>query len=120
EVADDWAALTSSVVILYNGYSLFMPALKEIMDTAPDPALLENVRRIANEVPGVIGLDKAFIRKMGLEYYVDLHVVVSGELTVREGHRIAHQVKDAILKINPEIADVLIHIEPYSENKFKA
>jgi cation diffusion facilitator family transporter len=115
EVADDWAALISSVVILYNGYSLFIPALKEIMDTAPSPELLENIRSIAKTVPGVIGLDKAYMRKMGLEYYVDLHVVVNGKLTVEEGHSIAHQVKDAILLTNPKIADVLIHIEPYSE-----
>ena len=115
EAADDWAALLSSVVILYNGYKLFVPALKEIMDTAPSPEMLENIRNIARTVPGVIGLDKSYIRKMGLEYYVDLHVVVDGSLTVKEGHEIAHQVKDAILITDPKIADVLIHIEPYSE-----
>ncbi|HXA02978.1 MAG TPA: cation diffusion facilitator family transporter, partial [Cytophagaceae bacterium] len=115
EVADDWAALISSVVILYNGYSLFVPALKEIMDTAPSPELLEDIRNIAQRVPGVIGLDKSYMRKMGLEYYVDLHVVVDGNLTVKEGHHIAHEVKDAILLTNPKVADVLIHIEPYSE-----
>jgi cation diffusion facilitator family transporter len=115
EAADDWAALISSAVILYNGSSLFVPALKEIMDTAPSPELLENIRSIAKKVPGVIGLDKSYIRKMGLEYYVDLHVVVDGNLTVKEGHNIAHQVKDAILLTDPKIADVLVHIEPNSE-----
>ena len=49
---------------------------------------------------------------MGLEYYVDIHVEVKGSLTVREGHEIAHGVKDAIRQANPAVADVLVHIEP--------
>jgi cation diffusion facilitator family transporter len=117
EAADDWAALISAVVILFNGYKLFVPALKEIMDTAPSPELLAEIRKIAQSVHGVVGLDKSYIRKMGLEYYVDLHVVVDGKLSVREGHEIAHQVKNAILLENPRIADVLVHIEPFSESK---
>jgi cation diffusion facilitator family transporter len=115
EAADDWAALVSSLVIFYNGSRLLVPALNEVMDTAPSPELLEDIRNIAKEVDGVVGLDKSYIRKMGLEYYVDLHVVVDGNLPVRDGHKIAHKVKDAILHTNPRIADVLIHIEPYTE-----
>jgi divalent metal cation (Fe/Co/Zn/Cd) transporter len=49
---------------------------------------------------------------MGLEYYVDLHVGVDEGMTVRAGHDLAHEVKDAIKQTNPRIADVLVHIEP--------
>ena len=49
---------------------------------------------------------------MGLEFYVDLHVEVDGEMSVRVGHYLAHKVKDAIKRTNPGIADVLVHIEP--------
>ena len=52
---------------------------------------------------------------MGLEFYVDLHVGVNPELSVREGHRIAHNVRKAIRGAKPQIADVLIHIEPDDE-----
>ncbi len=58
------------------------------------------------------GLEKCFVRKMGLEYYVDIHVEVDGDLTVRRGHDIAHEVKAAIRKANPRVMDVLVHIEP--------
>ncbi|MGV3533183.1 MAG: cation transporter dimerization domain-containing protein, partial [Chthoniobacteraceae bacterium] len=51
-------------------------------------------------------------RKMCLEYYVDLHVEVDGEITFREGHLIAHAVKDAVLAAIPSVADVLVHVEP--------
>lgn len=112
ESADDWAALFASAIILYNAFLLFRPALDEVMDAAPPPHIEEEVRRIALSVPGVQSLDKCYVRKMGLEYFVDLHVVVQGDITVREGHRISHDVKDAICASRPRITDVLIHIEP--------
>ena len=70
------------------------------------------VRAAAEAVPGVIEIDKCFVRKMGLEFYVDLHVGVDERISVRAGHDLAHAVKDAIKHTNPRIADVLVHIEP--------
>jgi divalent metal cation (Fe/Co/Zn/Cd) transporter len=49
---------------------------------------------------------------MGVEFYVDIHVLVSGDMSVRDGHTIAHQVKDAVRTEMPSVADVLVHIEP--------
>ncbi len=79
------------------------------------PMVDREVREVAAGVPGVAGLDKCFVRKMGFDYYVDLHVVVDGGISVRDGHRIAHGVKDALRHSNPKITDVLIHIEPLGE-----
>src|SRR5690606_11213557 len=117
EGADDWAALFAAGVILYNAYHIVRPALSEVMDEAPSEEVLEKVKEIAISVQGVASLDKCFVRKMGFEYYVDLHVVVDGDLSVREGHRIAHEVKDAILQQHARISDVLIHIEPDTYDK---
>ncbi len=115
ESADDFAALFASAIIAFNGFRLFRPAFAEIMDAAPPADVETGVRASAARVPGVASLDKCLVRKMGLEYYVDLHVVVDGHMAVREGHRIAHEVKDAIRRSNPKISDVLIHIEPAGE-----
>jgi cation diffusion facilitator family transporter len=112
ESADDWAALIAAGIIVFNAVHIIRPAFNEIMDAAPSSDLLMDVRKVALDVQGVKGLDKSFIRKMGFEYYVDLHVIVDGNLSVREGHDIAHRVKDAILGSNIRINDVLIHIEP--------
>jgi len=49
---------------------------------------------------------------MGFSYYVDLHVTVDGGISVRHGHDIARNVRDAIRRSNPSVADVLVHIEP--------
>ncbi len=113
EQADDWAALFACALIAYNGVRLLKPALLEIMDTAPPKDFENNVRRAAESVDGVDNVQRCRIRKMGVEFYVDLHVWVDGRMSVSEGHRIAHAVKDAVRASNPAVADVLVHVEPH-------
>lgn len=113
--ADDWAALCAAPVILYNAWHQLQSPLKEILDTAPPPDIEEHVRKVAASVPGVIGLEKCFVRKVGFRYYVDLHVVVNGNLTVRAGHAISHKVEDRVLAEVSRVAKVLVHMEPEEE-----
>lgn len=110
ESADDWAALVACGFIVYNTYHIFRPAFGEIMDEAPSG----DVRALAEAVPGVVATEKCFVRKLGFEFFADLHVVVDGTISVREGHAIAHAVKAAIMAAKPAIYDVLVHIEPDS------
>jgi len=112
EIADDIAALFASFFILYNAYKIFRPALGEIMDEHVYTELESNIREISSTVMGVIGTEKCFIRKVGMKYHVDLHLVVAGDISVREGHTISHDLKSELIKQIPEIANVLIHIEP--------
>jgi cation diffusion facilitator family transporter len=115
EPADDWAALCASLVILYNAWKQMRPALFELTDHTPDPTLEAQIRTVTGQVPGVLGLDKCFVRKMGFSYYVDLHVIVAGELSVRDGHQIAHLVEDEVFTSIPQVFEVLVHIEPEEE-----
>ncbi|OGU32139.1 MAG: cobalt-zinc-cadmium resistance protein [Ignavibacteria bacterium GWA2_55_11] len=112
ESADDYAALFAAVIIVFNALRILRPAVNEVMDAAPPAVVEENVRKIAEDVGGVMAVEKCFIRKMGLSYYVDLHVTVDGSLSVREGHDIARKVKRSMQLANPSIAEVLVHIEP--------
>jgi cation diffusion facilitator family transporter len=112
ESADDWAALFASGIIAFNAFRILRPAVNEVMDAAPTSAIEQAIRQTAQQVKGVIGLEKCRIRKMGLVYYVDLHVTVEGHIAVREGHEIAREVKARILAAHANIADVLVHIEP--------
>jgi cation diffusion facilitator family transporter len=113
--ADDWAALCATPVILFNAWRQLRTPMEEILDTAPPPDIEEHVRQVASVVPGVIGLEKCFVRKVGFRYYVDLHVVVNGDLSVRSGHLIAHQVENCVLAEVSRVAKVLVHIEPEEE-----
>ncbi|MGW8122984.1 cation diffusion facilitator family transporter [Roseivirga echinicomitans] len=112
EAADDWAALLASGFIMYNAFLIFRPALGEIMDEHVYDDLIVEIRKIAEAVQGVEGTEKCFVRKTGMSFHVDLHLTVKGDITVRKGHDIAHDAKNAIQNEMPEIADVLIHIEP--------
>ena len=113
ESADDFAALFASVIIIINAYRIFKPALFELLDTAPPTQVVQKVRGVAGKVENVMGIDKCFVRKMGFDYFVDIHVLVDANLPVHKGHEIAHKVKDELMKEYSNISDVLVHIEPF-------
>ena len=115
ESADDWAALLACVVILFNGYRIFRAALNEIMDAAaPDP-LQKEIRIISASVPGVARIEKCRTRKSGLGLLVELHVEVDGDMTVRRGHQIAHEVSDRLKSSSLPVQFVMVHVEPAME-----
>lgn len=112
EVADDYAALFAGLFIIYNAYGIVRPAIGELLDEALEPELLDQIKKLANEVEGVEFVEKHYSRKMGTFYHIDLHIWVNGKIMVEEGHNIAHKVKDKIIKNIPHIMDVHIHVEP--------
>jgi divalent metal cation (Fe/Co/Zn/Cd) transporter len=112
ESADDWAALAACAVIAWNGLRLLRATLDEVMDASVPPEVVGFARAIAGGVPGVLGIEKCRIRKSGLHLSMDIHVIVSGDLTVRRGHAIGHEVKDRLLASRYRINDVTVHIEP--------
>lgn len=116
EEADDWAALFASGFILYNSYLIFRPALGEIMDEHLYDDLIEHIRKVSFQVEGIIDTEKCFIRKSGMKYHVDLHAIVNADISVKEGHDLAHKLKDTLRKEIPELGHVLIHVEPDKYN----
>jgi cation diffusion facilitator family transporter len=112
EAADNWAAIAAAFVIAFNGLRLLRPALSELMDAAPDAELIARIRTLSKKIPGVDDIDKCFVRKMGYQFFVDIHVVVDPLMTVERSHRIGHQVKDQLRAEIPAVRDVLVHIEP--------
>lgn len=113
ENADDVAALVGCAVIFVNGFMLLKNAIHETMDGAPSQVVIDEVRAIAAGVGDVQDVEKIRMKKIGLGYFMDLHVQVEPTLSVDEGHRIAHRVKDAILAAMPTVNDVVTHIEPF-------
>jgi cation diffusion facilitator family transporter len=113
EAADDWAALLACAVIAFNGAAISSRALGDVMDAAVPATFNNEIRQLALEVPGVRAIDKCRVRKSGLSHLVDIHVRVDGNLPVREGHAIAHRVKDALIASpSHAVTDVAVHIEP--------
>ena len=110
--ADDIAAVVAAGIIAWNGWRLLRPALDELMDSAPELAVREQIRALAAMIEGVDCVEKCVVRKMGHHYFVDMHVQVDPQMTVERAHQIAHLVKDHVRHHLPAIYDVLVHLEP--------
>ena len=110
--ADDWAALFSCAVIIFNGVGLLRASIGEVLDAQAAPEIVTEILGAVRAVPGVTSVEKCRVRKSGFMRFADIHVRVAGESTVREGHDIAHSVKNRLLDGDFHLADVVVHIEP--------
>lgn len=111
--ADEVAALVVVVAILWSGAKLFRTSTSELLDPQADAELVQQIRQSAGQVPGVAQVEKLWVRKTGLEYLADIHIQVDHRMSVDEGHRIGHLVKDRLIADFASLRDVLVHLEPY-------
>jgi cation diffusion facilitator family transporter len=119
EIADDFAALIAAGIILFNAYKIARSSVRELLDEAVEPEFRNEVIRQAEAVPEVVRVERCHSRKMGTAFHIDMHIWIDGELTVTEGHDIAHKVKERLFRSYSEILDVHIHIEPSKERNVK-
>ncbi|QEG42868.1 cation diffusion facilitator family transporter [Roseimaritima ulvae] len=112
---DQLAAIVVCLFLIGIGFRLFARTAGELMDQQAGETLTISVRETAGEIAGVADVEKLRVRKSGLEFFAEIHVQVDGQMTVSEGHRIGHLVKDAIMEKHPRVRDVHVHIEPHDE-----
>jgi cation diffusion facilitator family transporter len=94
------------------GVKIFWQSCADLLDTAPGPEMLDDLREHILAVPGAAAYHQFRARRVGDLFEVDLHLQVDPQLTVEAGHEIARQVKKAILEKHPEVIEVLVHLEP--------
>jgi cation diffusion facilitator family transporter len=111
--ADDLGGCVVGLIIIFLGIHIVRDTTSQLMDTMPDPAMLESIRASALSVPGALGIEKLYARKTGLQYHVDLHLEVDPQMTVAASHEIATIVRARIRADVPWVADVLVHVEPH-------
>jgi divalent metal cation (Fe/Co/Zn/Cd) transporter len=99
-------------IVVFVGVRVVRRTVDQLTDTMPDDYSMKQIRAAANSVPGALGVEKCFARRTGFKYHVDLHLEVDPDLTVRESHEIAAQVKAQVKKRLNWVADVLVHVEP--------
>lgn len=113
EQADDWAALIASGVICYNGMKMLRPAIDDLMDRLPEAHVVAKIADAATSVPEVCAIEKLKVRKVGLQYAVDLHVQAEPRMSLHDAHIVSGKVKGAIRTVMPSVDSVLVHMEPY-------
>jgi cation diffusion facilitator family transporter len=111
--ADHYGGFAVGLIVIFTGVRVVRETTLQLMDTMPEPDLMRQIRSTALSVPGVLGVEKCYARKTGLQHHVDLHLEVDPQMTVRASHDIAMRVRDRIVEVLPWVADVLVHVEPY-------
>jgi cation diffusion facilitator family transporter len=111
--ADHYGGFLIGLIVIFIGFRVIRETALHLMDTMPDESQMSQIRDVAMQVPGALGIEKCFARKTGLRYHVDLHLEVDPSLTVRASHEIAREVKNTIKNRIPWVEDVLVHVEPY-------
>ena len=110
--ADRYGGMVVGLIVISAGVRVAWDTSLQLMDTMPDDELMKQIRAAAAGVPGVRGVEKCYARKTGLRYHVDLHLEVDPNLTVRQSHQIAHEVRQRVMGTLDWVADVLVHVEP--------
>ncbi|HAC92037.1 MAG TPA: cation transporter [Planctomycetaceae bacterium] len=112
--ADKVAAMIVALAIVWAGVKLFRQSASELLDVQADEEMVCSIRSTAQRIAGVQAVEKLWVRKSGLEYFIDIHLQVEPTMSVQEGHHIGHLVKQRLIVDYPSIRDVLVHLEPYA------
>jgi cation diffusion facilitator family transporter len=109
---DAIAGIAVAVLIGHMGVKLYIQSVRELIDEAPDEAVVEGIKAAALGTAGVLDVNEVKARQMGPGVLVDLKLCVNRFLTVEEGHDIAAEVKKNILEAVKEVDNVLVHVNP--------
>ena len=114
---DPAIAALVAVNILWTGYAMLRDAAGGLMDKAAEPGLLAQIRTaIATQATGAIEAHDVRTRQSGRTTFIEFHLVVPGELTVREAHGIADRIEAGLREALGE-AVITIHVEPAENAK---
>ena len=110
---DHVGALIVSIFILKVSWDIIRSSLVELTDGGVSESDRETIEKIASGINGVEEVHAIRTRKVGPNIFVDLHVLVAPEMSVRRGHDISEEVKQVLIAKGPDILDVVVHLEPY-------
>lgn len=119
-ISDHIGAMVIGVLVFSLSVRVVRRVVSQLLDTMPEPGKMSQIREAALSVRGALGIEKCFARRTGMKYHVDLHLEVDPEMTVRESHEIATEVRSVIKRRLRWVADVLIHVEPFGAYPKKA
>ena len=109
---DRVGAVIVSIFILHASIKIIWPGLSELIDVGAPTETRKKIQDIALKITGVLQVHDIRTRYISTSIQVDLHIVVEGLITVREGHDIADDVRARIIDAIPEVLDVIVHVDP--------
>ena len=116
-ILDSFAALLVSFFIVKVGLDVLGNSVREFTDTAPEPEILDKISHCTMTVEGVLDMHDLRVRTSGGLYQMETHIVVDGQLTVAEGHKIAKAVERCLAEEVEDLDRVIVHVDPVIEDK---
>ena len=116
-ILDAYAALFVSFFIIKVGLDILKGTVREFTDTAPPREILKTISEIILGVDRVSAMHDLRVRTSGGLHQMEVHIMVDGQLTVNEGHRIAKAVEHTLMKDVADIERVIVHVDPILDEK---
>ena len=111
-ILDSIGAIVIALFILRMGWDLMRENIMALMDTMPDPELVDQIRAEVEKVPCIQEVRALHVRQRGSWFLADLRISVHPDHTIESAHNIAHQAEDTVRKGVAKIARVFVHVEP--------
>ncbi len=116
-ILDAYAALLVSFFIIKVALEILWNTFQEFTDRAPSPDVLNRIRDCSRQVDGVLDLHDLKVRTSGGRYQMETHIVVDGQMSVIEGHRIAKTVESCLKAEMEDLDQVIVHVDPAIKEK---
>ncbi|HOM87621.1 MAG TPA: cation diffusion facilitator family transporter [Spirochaetota bacterium] len=116
---DHLGAVVVAIFIIKVSIDIMKPVIMELSDKGAPKPQISQIDSIVMGVEGVKEVHSIRSRRCGSGYFVDLHVLVDGNMSVQSGHDIARTVKYQLLDKGPKVLDVMVHLEPYQTSSKK-
>lgn len=111
-VLDPIASLVVGAFIVKVAVDLLHRGIDDLMEHSLPEDVEEEILRIVGELKGVVDPHDLRTRKIGNHYAIELHILMDGDITLREAHNKASEVEDLLRARYGEHTHVAVHVEP--------
>ena len=108
--ADSVAAILVGLIVVYISVKLGVSTVQALLDVAPS-GIEGKIKSAVQVLPGVTDCHNVRVRYSGPQLFVDIHVLVDGNQTLKEAHNLTEEIERTIQNLVPN-ADVTVHPEP--------
>jgi cation diffusion facilitator family transporter len=110
---DRIGALLVALLVLQAAFRIIWPGLKELMDWGAPREVCEKMRDVALAHPAIRDAHRIRTRYQSGSIFADMHIVVDGNMKVKDGHDVAEHVRKAVIQQVPGVVDVIVHVDPH-------
>src|SRR5699024_5431918 len=110
---DPIAGAVIAIIIMYMGFNLAKEAVSMTIEVLLNEDETRDMMMTVKAVEKVVQVDTLSARSHGSYVIVDIKISVDANITVEEGHRIARNVKQKLIRKHDIVRDVNVHVNPY-------